>query len=339
MSKTAFLSLFDPINNEDLLFLEDPSLYFRSLKKEEICLYISNDICNTALEDRVKMLNLCGKEVKVIDDIGQLFDNVEVDNIVVPYYEGQLLGLDITKEYPKNIYYLIGYAEKKSIDTKYIDKCSERPYEGKRMHEMIVSGMRLETDIEVLTYIADNALYFVKEIKDDMHEHRFLHSVSVAKTAYQIGKQNGLDPIYCFQAGLLHDMTKDYPIEEQLELLKKEYAEYADCPDYAYHQFAGAYLAKEKYHAPMDVIESIIYHCTGKREMTSYQKCLFAADKCEPLRQFETLKLREDCINDLDKGFIGILEALKEHYIAKNIDYLDYRLNREMYEYYLNDRR
>lgn len=171
-----------------------------------------------------------------------------------------------------------------------------------------------------------------------MKESRYLHSVSVALTAYEIAKHNpskAIEPEVAFQAGIFHDCGKDLLVEEQKKIVEKYFAEYVPCPDFALHQFVGAYLAKERFHLENEeVLSAISFHCTGKKEMSDLEKLIYAADKCEPKRAFPTKKNRMAMYKDLESGFVHLLEDQKEYFTRNNIEFMNTALSRDMYETY-----
>ena len=46
-------------------------------------------------------------------------------------------------------------------------------------------------------------------IKERLSEHRFIHSMNVAKRARELALLNGVDPDKAYLAGILHDITKE----------------------------------------------------------------------------------------------------------------------------------
>ena len=66
-------------------------------------------------------------------------------------------------------------------------------------------------------------------------------------------------------------------------------------------------------------------------------KCLYAADEVEPLREFETEDKRRRCIENLDLGFLYLVRKQVEYFKSKNIDYNEYFLAKQKYDYYLNN--
>ncbi len=203
---------------------------------------------------------------------------------------------------------------------------------------LIRSGQQLYTTKNVLAYIGDHRLYFAHDLSCLMKESRYLHSVSVALTAYEIAKHNpskAIEPEVAFQAGIFHDCGKDLPVEEQKKIVEKYFAEYVPCPDFALHQFVGAYLAKERFHIENEeVLSAISFHCTGKKEMSDLEKLIYAADKCEPKRAFPTKKNRMAMYRDLESGFVHLLLDQKEYFTRNNIEFMNTALSRDMYETY-----
>ena len=60
---------------------------------------------------------------------------------------------------------------------------------------------------------------YKKVIKPLMSEHRYIHSVNVAKEAKFLAKKYGADEEKAYIAGMLHDITKEMPREEQLQII------------------------------------------------------------------------------------------------------------------------
>ena len=157
------------------------------------------------------------------------------------------------------------------------------------------------------------------EINKLLSPHRLAHSKSVAKLSYEIAKANHLEkPLRYFLAGLLHDIGKDIPLEKQFELTKKNFPEYADMPKFSYHQFAGSVLAKEIFEIKdEDILESIKFHSTGSQNMCLMAKIVYAADKIEPTRGFDSTDLINAMMENAEKGFITVLQANKDFLDSK----------------------
>lgn len=180
--------------------------------------------------------------------------------------------------------------------------------------------------------------YSLPYLRSMLKEHRYLHSLSVAKTAYAIAQQNGYNPVKAFVSGLYHDCGKDVPLAYQKEVIANFFSSYEPVPEFAYHQFVGSYLAKEifKIHDE-EVLSSIRFHCTGKAKMSTLEKIVYAADKVEPNRDFPTQRGREACLEDIEQGFVFVLREQVEYFKKKGISSGDYPLTKEMYQHYLGD--
>ena len=60
---------------------------------------------------------------------------------------------------------------------------------------------------------------YKKLIKEKMRKKRFIHRVNVAKAAEQLAVKYGGDVEKAKIAGILHDITKESPYDEQLKTM------------------------------------------------------------------------------------------------------------------------
>ena len=56
-------------------------------------------------------------------------------------------------------------------------------------------------------------------IRQKMGDYRFTHSVNVADEAVALAKIYGCDEELAYTAGILHDVTKEFPKQEQLQII------------------------------------------------------------------------------------------------------------------------
>lgn len=130
---------------------------------------------------------------------------------------------------------------------------------------------------------------------------RLLHTLSVEAEAEALGRLFGLskNEIYKLRlASILHDITKEKKLEEQLELCRGFGIAYTDedvrSPK-IFHAITGAYLARKLFPELTDdtVFNGIRYHTTGREDMSLFEKIIYLADYIEPQRTFEDcVKLR-----------------------------------------------
>lgn len=173
--------------------------------------------------------------------------------------------------------------------------------------------------------------YLCKKLK----ENRYLHSLSVANLMYEIAINNKLEnPLKYYVCGLLHDVGKYEPSEVELKIMKKEFKNYLDLPQYAYHSFVGAYLVKNDLGIEEDdLLDAIMFHTTGNKKMSIISKILFAADKIDPLRNYDSSHMIKMMKENYESGFIEVVKETKKFLKFKNND-ANY-LSEKMYDFYL----
>lgn len=92
-------------------------------------------------------------------------------------------------------------------------------------------------------------------------------------------------------AGLLHDVTKNTPDEEQLALLDRygvPMGEIERNTPKLYHAMSGAiFIQKELDIDDKDVLDAIRYHTTGRAGMTLLEQALYLADFVSADRDYE----------------------------------------------------
>ena len=190
---------------------------------------------------------------------------------------------------------------------------------------------------KVLFYIVEHDLYEgMVKLNKILTPHRLAHSKSVAKTAYEIAVANKVEnPLKAFIAGLFHDIGKDIPIEKQMELTKNAFPEFADQPRWAFHQFAGAVLAESMFGIKdQSILNAIKFHSTGSENMDQLGKIIYASDKIEPTRGFDSSDLIEAMKKDVDQGFKIVLQANKD-YLIEHVKSIENPLTFKCFKQYL----
>ena len=199
---------------------------------------------------------------------------------------------------------------------------------------------KLNLPPKVLNYIIEHELYFVPRVKAMYTEKRYAHVLSVAKLACEIAESNGLlnEPLNYgryFVAGYLHDIAKSMSREEQIELIKYNYPDYDNLPIFSYHQFAGSIIAEQQFGInDQEILDSIRFHATGRSEMSPMERIVYASDKLDPLRGYDSSKLIALMKIDYAKGFEEVLRANKR-YLEANGKMTMNPLTRECFDYYL----
>lgn len=159
-------------------------------------------------------------------------------------------------------------------------------------------------DRDVLRYISKNGLYLDTMIKPRMKEKRYLHSLSVAKLAYDIALSNGLDADKTYIAAIMHDVAKEIPYEISLKMMKDFYPEFVNKPEYIWHQWLSAYVSKNEFLIEdEEILKAIEDHTTASPTISKIGMCLYVADKLDPLRGYDSSEDIALCKKDILEGF------------------------------------
>lgn len=123
----------------------------------------------------------------------------------------------------------------------------------------------------------------IKEIlKQRLKEKRYIHSLAVADEAKRLALKYGADSEKAYLAGLVHDITKNASVEEQL-LFFDEFGIMLDDisknSEKLWHAVSGAgYVEKVLGITDKDILDAIRYHTTARENMEILEKVLYLAD-------------------------------------------------------------
>ncbi len=147
------------------------------------------------------------------------------------------------------------------------------------------------------TKITDEMLKDVREsIKQVLSERRYLHTLAVEDMAARIGE------IYCPEkldvlraAGLLHDVTKEKTVDEQLKIFEKHCVNVPDdirLSPSTHHAISASLEIPELFPdiAHKEVLGAVRYHTTGRADMTLCEKIIYLADYIDMTRTYH------DCV-------------------------------------------
>lgn len=151
-------------------------------------------------------------------------------------------------------------------------------------------------------------------MKKTLKQPRYQHSLGVEEVACDLAVIYGYDPGKASVAGILHDCAKDLSDEELLHNCRRYQLPITEietqCP-FLLHGKVGAAIAKDKYHImDPEIIDSIVYHTTGRPNMSLLEKIIFTADYIEPYRKPlpRINEIRWMAYSDLDRAVLIILE-------------------------------
>ena len=159
-------------------------------------------------------------------------------------------------------------------------------------------------DTHVLKYITQKGLYLETLIKNRMKEKRWKHTCSVAKLASEIAQCNGLNARQAYIAGMFHDVAKEMDDEKATQIMQKYYPEFIDKPKPIWHQWLSRYVSEHEFliNDPV-ILNAIEHHTTGSIHISPIGKCVYVADKLDPLRGYDSSKQIEICKRDIHQGF------------------------------------
>ena len=154
---------------------------------------------------------------------------------------------------------------------------------------------------------------FFYEIKKHLTPSRFYHSLNVAYEAYRLAGIYKADREKAFTAGLLHDIMKDTPKQEQLKIITDDgiiltHTEKSSTK--TWHQLSGAvYIKKYLGVKDEDIISAVRYHTTGRENMTLLEKVVYIADYISADRRYPGVeRMREKAYRSLDEAMLEGLQ-------------------------------
>ena len=129
---------------------------------------------------------------------------------------------------------------------------------------------------------------YEQEVQRHLTDRRFYHSQCVAREAARLAQRYGADMEKARLCGILHDIMKDTPPEEQLKILED----------------SGIILTKT----------AVACHTSGKGDMTLLEKVLFVADYISADRDYPGVEgLRRVADRSLEEAMVeGILFTVNE---------------------------
>lgn len=174
--------------------------------------------------------------------------------------------------------------------------CTVRPVpvSSTELRERLREGRAVEGLIphEVCRYIQEKGLYrmldtqrneeFIAAIRGKLRPERFAHSLNVAEEAKRLAQKYGADPEKAYTAGILHDIMKNSPPEEQLSIMDQAgiilTADERANPKLWHAMAAEAYARTVLQVRDADILQAVRYHTTARAGMSVLEKVLYIAD-------------------------------------------------------------
>jgi nicotinate-nucleotide adenylyltransferase len=165
----------------------------------------------------------------------------------------------------------------------------------------------------VQNYIIKNNVYLKEDVKKLMSEKRYVHTLNVARLAKEIAEAIGYDYKEAYIAGLVHDCSKELNKDEELRLMNELASEHLHESKQIYHQYTAPYIAKTVLNIQnKSILEAIRVHTTGKTNMSTLDKIIYIADKCEIGRNYDSSFYINKAKENINVGFAYLyLENLR----------------------------
>lgn len=188
--------------------------------------------------------------------------------------------------------------------------------------------------------------YYYKKVEDKLKangkkgEERFIHSLGVSDACVElVNKYHPNDEELKEKAklaGLVHDYAKFLTMDDYRSLLKKHNIKMELNDEFIliYHGYIGYLLIEDELDIhDQEILNAIIYHSTGRSEMSFLEKVLFVADYIEPNRVGEFFdKIRDVAFVDLDLAVYYEAKQTYEYLASRNRNIFFETLN--AYQYY-----
>lgn len=177
-----------------------------------------------------------------------------------------------------------------------------------------------------------------KKLRKYLDEDRLWHTLGVMHTAAAMAMVHGMDMEKAQLAGILHDCAKCVPTKKKLKLCKENHipvTEFEKEHPFLLHAKVGAWIAREKYGVTdPEILEAIIWHTTGKADMSVLEKIIYIADYIEPARDKapRLSEIRRLAFQDLDRCMYEILKDTLE-YLQDSPEDID-QATKKAYDYY-----
>lgn len=141
-------------------------------------------------------------------------------------------------------------------------------------------------------------LYDVNDKKKFLKAHlsakRYAHSLNVAAECRKLAEKYGEDPDKAYFAGLLHDICKELPDDEQFALTQQ--SSFAVCREESetrslWHAIAGAYFVKTHFGVEdIDILNAIRFHTVGRAGMTRLEEIVYLGDLISADRDYKDVE-------------------------------------------------
>lgn len=146
-------------------------------------------------------------------------------------------------------------------------------------------------------------------IKPLMGEYRYIHSVNVSEEAVKLAKFYGADREKAAIAGILHDITKEFSKNEQLQIMLDGGIILDNVQQNApklWHSISGSIYVKNILGImDEDILNAIRFHTTGRAGMSLLEKVIYIADYTSKERDYNGVKtMRKKSLKSIESAML-----------------------------------
>lgn len=178
----------------------------------------------------------------------------------------------------------------------------------------------------------------IDKLRQSLKNDRFVHTMGVAVTAFNMAIYYGIDAKKAYIAGLLHDCAKGMSEADQLKYAADNGIDLTSCEKdnlKLVHAQIAPHIAENAYGiCDSEILNAIRFHTTGMPKMTMLEKIVFIADYIEPGRTVANRldELRRLAYTDIDMCVRDILYDTLEY--LKSINSIIDDKSLSTYNYY-----
>jgi len=161
-----------------------------------------------------------------------------------------------------------------------------------------------------MTYDIDNIKLL---LQSRLNEKRYYHSLCVADTAKELALIYGENSEKAYFAGLIHDIMRNETEENMRQYMNDNKILLDDATNKSlvlWHAFLGAdYISRTLGVTDADIINSVRYHTTARKNMSMLEKIIFLADCSSADRNYWNVdEIRVIIRADINKAMYEVLD-------------------------------
>lgn len=160
-------------------------------------------------------------------------------------------------------------------------------------------------------------------IREHLDDYRYNHSICVAEEAKRLALLYNEDYEKAYLAGLLHDITKNFTIDEHLNIFNKFDIILSDIEKVSvpvWHGIsASAYVKHVLDINNEEIISAIRYHTTAKSNMSLFEKLIYLADYTSADRNYPDVDVMRKLVNEsIEEAMLYSLKYTIKDLVSKN---------------------